>query len=172
MLQKLLSIQALDEYGIEAIYPLYRHIMQQMEGLPSTVATGVTTNANWQADAQHKSSVLQPCELHTQHLLSLTWIEQMKILQNYLLATTAKDCSIMIKLQAMAHVPAQHSQRGESAGGYADWDPADVVCNSALTLPMRYKVTVVDVDRKPHQKIVSHHHLDQQIMLHVKKSTP
>ena len=145
--------------------------MQHMRSLPITVATEGTVNTSWQADERQPSSVLQPHELHTQQLLSLAWTEQMKLLHKYLVATAAKDCSIMIRLQAMPHVPAQYSQEDNTGWGYADWNPANVVCNPAVTLPLRFKVTIVDLDRKPHEKIVSHHHLDQQIMFHIQKST-
>lgn len=159
MLQKLLSIQALDEHDIAGVYPLYRHVVQQLESSSTTDA-----EASLVAAEHMHISALQPHDTYIQQLLDLGWSQQMKILQNYLLATTAKDCSLMIALQAAQQVYLPHVLEGSGTQLHDNGSPWQIVRGP---IPMsRFKLTVVDLDRKHHAKIVAHHRLDQELVFH------
>ncbi|KAL3138530.1 Inositol-pentakisphosphate 2-kinase, variant 3 [Trebouxia sp. C0010 RCD-2024] len=159
VLQKLLSIQALDEHDIAGVYPLYRHVVQQLESSSTTDA-----EASLVAAEHMHISALQPHDTYIQQLLDLGWSQQMKILQNYLLATTAKDCSLMIALQAAQQVYLPHVLEGSGTQLHDNGSPWQIVRGP---IPMsRFKLTVVDLDRKHHAKIVAHHRLDQELVFH------
>lgn len=164
VLQKLLSIQALDEHDIEGVYPLYQHVLQQLRA-PSgdcTSAAAATSSSSVTAE-QQSGDALQPCGAYIQQLLNLGWPQQMRILRDYLLATTAKDCSLMIALQA---VPQAYSQLGKDSNAplHDSLSSQELLSSPALTCPLQFKLTIVDMDRKPHAKIAAHYRLDQEIM--------
>lgn len=166
VMQKLLSIQALDEHDIAGVYPLYQHVLRQLK-IPSTtdaVPSPVT------AEQQHISA-LQPCDAYIQQLLGLEWSEQMNILQNYLLATTAKDCSLMIALQAVPQAHLQHVLKSSDAQLHDNGAPWEFMRSPALISPLRFKLTVVDLDRKHHAKIAAHHRLDHEVMFYAKQDS-
>ena len=162
-MQKLLSIQALDEHDIEGVYPLYQHVLQQLKITSMTAAMPIPVAA----ELDHENA-LQPCGTYVQELLDLGWSEQMKILQNYLLATTAKDCSLMIALQALPQAYLQHMMKARDTQlPNSAWG---IVRTATLASPLRVKLTGVDLDRKHHAKIAAHHRLDQELMFHVNQN--
>lgn len=160
VLQKLVSIQALDEHDIAGVSPLYGHVVQQLES-SSTIDAEPSPSA---AENMH-TSALQPHDTYIQQLLDLGWSQQMKILQNYLLATTAKDCSVMIALQTVQQANLQHVLEGSDTQLHDNGSPWQTVRSPTL-MSTRFKLTVVDLDRKHHAKIVAHHRLDQELMFH------
>ena len=164
VLQKLLSIQALDEHDIEGIYPLYQHVLQQLKA-SHTDCTGDSAAmlSSPVAAGQQSLDALQPCQAYIHQLLDLGWSEHMQILQNYLLATTAKDCSLMIAIQAVLQ-PDLQLRKDNSAQLHTHMSPQEILSSPDLTCPLHFKLTIVDLDRKPHAKIDAHHRLDQEIM--------
>ena len=164
VLQKLLSIQALDEHDIEGVFPLYQHVLQQLKASSGDCTSAAAAASSSPIAAEQQSGdVLQPCDAHIQQLLNLGWPQQLRILRDYLLATTAKDCSLMIALQA---VPQAYSQlrKDSSAQLHDSLSSQELLSTPALTCPLQYKLTIVDLDRKPHAKIAAHYRLDQEIM--------
>lgn len=168
VLQKLLSLQALDEHDIEGIYPLYQHVLQQLKASSADCTTASAEMHSSPASEKQTLDALQPCEAYVHQLLGLGWSEQMKILQNYLLATTAKDCSLMIALQAIPQANLQ-LRKDSNAQLQHEMSSQELVSSPALTHPLQCKLTIVDLDRKPHAKIDVHHCLDQQIMCHLQQ---
>ena len=169
MLQKLLSIQALDEHDIEGIYPLYQHVLQQVKASSADcISASAAMLSSPVAAGQQNLDALQPCEAYIYQLVGLGWSKQMKILQNYLVAATAKDCSLMIALQA---VPQAHSQlrKNNNAQLQNGLNSSNLLRSPALTHPLQFKLTIVDLDRKHHAKIDAHHRLDQEIMCHAQQ---
>ena len=164
VLQKLLSIQAMDEHDIEGIYPLYQHVLQQLKALPTDYSSAsAAIPSSTVAAGQQNLTALQPCEAYIHQLLDLGWSKQMKILQNYLLATTAKDCSLMIAIQAMSPSCLQ-PKKDSNLELHHQMSPQEFFRSPDVTCPLQFKLTVVDLDRKPHAKIDAHHCLDQEIM--------
>ena len=172
VLQKLLSIQVLDVHDIEGIHPLYQHVMQQLRcevdasAEPCSLA-GHRFNTN--ADVQPRAANLLPHEMYVQSLLEKSWAEQMQLIREYLLATTAKDCSLMITLQTMS--PNTLLCDSDSSGTCSQLDrckdAVGMVHLASMDLLVKCKVAVVDLDVKPHAKIISHNLLDQHIMQHM-----
>lgn len=165
VLQKLLSIQALDAHDIEGIYPLYRHVLQQLGSQTNSCNMVHSQTLSKGVSSACELSALQPQEVHVRSLLRKTWSEQISMIRDYLLATTAKDCSLMITMQALPAALPDHmdsqchcSQFGEFQEGF------DVVAVPKIAVQIKYTVAVVDLDVKPHAKILSHHCLDQKIM--------
>lgn len=163
-LQKLLRIQALDEHDIEGIYPLYQHVLQQLKA-SSTDCTGASAAmlSSLVAAGQQSLDALQPCQAYINQLLDLGWSEQMQILQNYLLATTARDCSLMIAVQPVPQPDLQPS-KDNGAQLHTHMSPQEILSSPDLACPLQFKLAIVDLDRKPHAKIDAHHRLDQEIM--------
>lgn len=162
-MQKLLSIQALDEHDIEGIYPLYQHVLQQLQSEGCTTTSDAAPSSPVAAE-QQSLDALQPCDAYIQQLLNLGLSDQMKILRDYLLATTAKDCSVMVVLQAAPQACLQHDPKDNDAQLHSAWSPQQIIRSPALNTPLWFKLTIVDLDRKPHAKITAHHRLDQEIL--------
>lgn len=164
VLQKLSSIQALDEHDIEGVYPLYQHVLQQLRASSGDCTSAAAAACSSPRAAEPQSGdVLQPCGAYVQQLLNLGWPQQMKILQDYLLATTAKDCSLMIAVQALPQTCLQLG-KDSNAQLHDSLSSQKLLSAPALTYPLQSKLTIVDLDRKPHAKIAAHYRLDQEIM--------
>lgn len=93
------------------------------------------------------------------------------VLQAYLLAAAAKDCSIMISLQACPenYVNDDGVRRamGESGGlSIAEWSsqPGQLLTQDRSGQKYLAKVSVIDLDMKPVGKIEEHWRTDKQIM--------
>ena len=85
-----------------------------------------------------------------QHLLEEPHAEQLRILRQYLLAATAKDCSVMITMQHLPHSPC-HADLGY------------LVTIPGCQLTVKYQIAVVDLDVKSCSKIPGHSLLDHQL---------
>lgn len=153
LLLKLLEAQRLDVHDIEAIYPLYMHACQQADSaLGHGTTVGIRSNGA-QPQQPHSAQKHLPEQsneqLYIQSLLQKPHHEQLEILRKYLLAATAKDCSILITLQMFPDSPSTASQ------GVVDLS----VCHQ----PVQYQVAVIDLDTKSSAKIPLHYVLDSQL---------
>ncbi len=168
VLQKLLSIQALDAHDIEGIYPLYHHVLQQLRS--QTDSPNVVHNQTpfEGISSMSELSALQPQKAHIMSLLRKTCSEQISMIRGYLLATTAKDCSLMITMQALpaAALPDHMESRCHCSQSDEFQEAFGLVAMPEIAVHVKYKVAVVDLDVKPHSKILSHYCLDQKIMEH------
>lgn len=145
LLDALLQIQQLDRHDIEVMHPLYEHLRQHVGS-----ADGV--QSKYQASLQDRLKSLEHTALahsYNQHLLEQSYAEQLTILREYLLAATAKDCSIMISMQPL---PCNSCHAGLG--------PANI---PGCQLTAKYRIAVVDLDMKSSGKIPGHFVLDRQL---------
>lgn len=110
----------------------------------------------------------EPMEKHTQgnfsylytpknecsHLHSLSIEESRRIVRDYLLATTAKDCSLMLTFQPVAHYSTEVNAL----------DGNDVIYLSSSKQAFRYKAKFIDLDLKHLKKMIHYYKLDQNIV--------
>jgi len=86
---------------------------------------------------------------------------RLALLRDFLVAATAKDCALMVTLQAVEAAPACGGSTGGAGAG--PWP-------RLLRLPggaaVRYAVAVVDLDLKPASKLPSYRALDARILSH------
>ena len=138
-MSSILKVQQLDLYDIEGVSVLYhrlRHWNNAANGmhLPSNGSEARTEGLE-SCEAEHARAVAQ--------LLALTDEEALMVIRDYLIAATAKDCSIMI---ACRQCPDIHPSRHETRSVYG------------------YQVRVADLDLKAASKIESHVKLDAEIL--------
>lgn len=192
VLKRILAAQKLDRHGIEGIYPLFRALATR-EGMSET---GLNSNsADSQVskraaslhteqpsadslsedraglDREYCTSVGSSQEAALQVLLGLGFPAACEAIRHYLIAATAKDCSIMITLQPLDAGAAPVAESGEQANECAgiaqlqtDAAMGCVVSDAFFSLIFRYKVAIVDLDLKPLWKVEEHFTLDQKIV--------
>jgi hypothetical protein len=117
-------------------------------------------------------------------IVQLPWTESIKALQSYIIATTAKDCSIMITMCSSGSSSNDITSKGGSEDGRAKLQTESengtvvIFCEKEklnddgkeTTEPrpcshcVDYRISVVDLDRKSTLKIPEHYKLDQQII--------
>lgn len=131
VLGKLLTTQKLDGHDIEGAIHLYYDIISQ----PCLVCKNIT-------DVEQ----LQKCTL----LHSLPLDKSLKIVRDYLISATAKDCSLMISFR-----------RRESGATDSEYD--SVFLESAKQT-YEYKAYFIDLDMKPLDKMEHYFKLDQKIV--------
>ncbi|ONK77818.1 uncharacterized protein A4U43_C02F11010 [Asparagus officinalis] len=131
VLDKLLAAQKLDLVDIEGAIHLYYNIISE----PCIVCKDVIDT-----ELMHQYSFL--------HSLSLE--ESLKIVREYLIAATAKDCSLMLSFR--------HADVGAT-----ETDSSSIFLKSC-GLSFEYKVNFLDLDLKPLNKMVYYYELDQKIV--------
>lgn len=165
VLQKLSSVQALDVHDIEGVYPLYQHVLQQLR--QQTSKPLMPCHLQRQVPDVHLSSESAPTdyssqEAYVQSMLDKSWPEQISIIREYLLAATAKDCSLMVTMQATQRPDMQSCRVSNNSCDQCQEAIGDTTLQS--TTRVMYQVAIVDLDVKPHAKIATHYCLDCQIM--------
>lgn len=149
LLDALLQIQQLDRHDIEVIHPLYEHLRQHMG---SADETKQMNQSKYQASLQDRLKTVEHKALghsYNQHLLEQSYAEQLTTLREYLLAATAKDCSIMISMQQLPYKSC-----------HAGLGLANI---PGCQLTAKYRIAVVDLDMKSSGKIPGHFMLDRQL---------
>lgn len=121
ILDKILKIQKLDTFGADYVYNYYK----------STQMTSVNENSDICQLLNHFPNDLDPIE-------------------NYLLSTMAKDCSILMAFQKVDNLPSK-----EDSISIVE----DLVKNKYV-----YQVNIADVDAKPIQCIEKHYKRDNRIV--------
>lgn len=93
---------------------------------------------------------------------SMACQSDLDLVRRYLLACTARDCGIIISLERASTAVSKTtpSSTSRQAAGLPGWTPVPNDPESVLL----YRLTLVDLDRKPCWKIPAHLDLDQQIM--------
>ncbi|XP_031477879.1 inositol-pentakisphosphate 2-kinase-like isoform X1 [Nymphaea colorata] len=130
VLNKLLEVQKLDLFDIEGAIHAYYDIISQ----PCNICKNL-----------HDEEMIQRCSFF--HSLPLE--ESLKIVREYLISVTAKDCSVMISFQPR--------RDGEMDDIY------DSIYLTSTSQSFNYKVHFIDLDMKPLKKMVYHYELDQKI---------
>ncbi|KAF9609488.1 hypothetical protein IFM89_016574 [Coptis chinensis] len=131
VLDQLLEAQKLDSLDIEGAIHAYYNIVSQ----PCMICKDLNSSEL----SQRYSSL---------HSLSLE--ESLKIVKNYLIAATAKDCSLMI------------SFRPKKSGGSES--PYSNIKLDSTGQTFDYKAYFIDLDMKSLKKMVQYYELDQKIL--------
>ncbi|WOL06112.1 inositol-pentakisphosphate 2-kinase IPK1 isoform X3 [Canna indica] len=130
ILGKLLEAQKLDALDIEGAIHLYYNIISQ----PCVVCKNLSD-----------TELRRYADLH-----SLPLEKSLKIVREYLIAATAKDCSLMISFRP--------TEDGHTASNY------DSVFLSSSNQSYNYKAYFIDLDLKPLKKMNYYYQLDQKIV--------
>lgn len=132
VLDKLLAVQKLDHLDIEGAIHLYYNILSE----PCGVCKNITDEA-----LLHKYSLL--------HSFSLE--ESLRSVREYLIAATAKDCSLMICFRHSADEEQSTTEH-------------DSIFLKSCNQMFYYKANFIDLDMKPLKKMVWYYKLDQKIV--------
>lgn len=131
VLDRLLEVQKLDTFDIEGAIHAYYDIVSE----PCTVCRDLGEDI-----ASHRYTSLH----------SIPSDESLKIVRDYLIAATAKDCSLMISFAPR--------KDGNSASPYSN------VYLASTDQSFDYKAYFIDLDMKPLKKMQYYYELDQKIV--------
>ncbi|KAK9270390.1 hypothetical protein L1049_025969 [Liquidambar formosana] len=131
VLDRLLEVQKLDVFDIEGALHAYYDIMSQ----PCMVCRNLGEDT-----VSHRYASLH----------SLPLDESLKIVKDYLIAATAKDCSLMISFRP----------KGDVDPG----SPVSDVYLDSTDQSFDYKAFFIDLDMKPLKKMEHYYELDQKIV--------
>ncbi|XP_034675060.1 inositol-pentakisphosphate 2-kinase-like isoform X3 [Vitis riparia] len=131
VLDRLLEVQKLDIFDIEGAIHAYYDIVSE----PCTVCRDLGEDI-----ASHRYTSLH----------SIPSDESLKIVRDYLIAATAKDCSLMISFAPR--------KDGNSASPYSN------VYLASTDQSFDYKAYFIDLDMKPLKKMQYYYELDQKIV--------
>ena len=145
LLSNISSVQRMCLYDIEGVYTLYCHLM------------------GMQIDSVSAQNDRIQRLLHT-----LSREEQVGVVREYVMATTAKDCSLMIAIQPVKYTSINDNDNYTGVMLQTQNRCGQVHLGGASSF--QYRVTVVDVDRKSVSKIPKHYELDKEIMRHAMMS--
>lgn len=139
VLSSILKVQKLDTFDIEGVAVLYHRLTAQSQVVNGVHPPPTTSHANKEGvacqEAEHGKAIAQ--------LLALPDVDALAIIRDYLIAATAKDCSIMVACR-----PCPNRQSSESE----------------LYTVYEYQVRVADLDLKAASKIVSHREVVAEIV--------
>ncbi|KAJ7523133.1 hypothetical protein O6H91_18G039100 [Diphasiastrum complanatum] len=160
MLNRLLAVQKLDNYDIEGAIHIYYDILEtkcnvclsssQLSGkrvddvASMTFVKGeqLTVNSSLHNDMKNQQTEAV-AQLH-----SLSVEEKKKIIRDFLIAATAKDCSIILALQPVSSFT----------------DERSIICCPVTKQQYFYKMFFLDLDLKRLKKLPFYHELDQKIV--------
>ncbi|KAE8713389.1 Inositol-pentakisphosphate 2-kinase [Hibiscus syriacus] len=132
VLDQLLEVQKLDAYDIEGAIHAYYNIISQ-PCMACRESSKVTLSNRYPS-------------LH-----SITLDESLKIVKDYLIAATVKDCSMMISFRPMED------------GDVLSESSHNTVCLGSTKQVFEYKVFFIDLDLKPLKKMEDYYKLDKKI---------
>ena len=184
----LLRIQRLDRFDIENIrvmwasmkaaaeepafeHSLSGHTVSHTADAPGNTPETLTLHALEAAldDAQGTAADQSTLQARLQRLF---WSSKLQVLQAYLLAAMAKDCSIMISIGPCS--TSQSMQRSDSQQPVGDPIPHMCCHGTQEHVPVRhiscegasfcYTLAIVDTEPKPAAKIQQHWELDRKIL--------
>lgn len=131
VLDRLLEVQKLDDFDIEGAIHAYYNIISQ----PCMICKQMDIN---RIPLQHTSLHQIPVN------------ESLKILKDYLVAATAKDCSLMISFK--------QREDGDTGSSFSN------VYLESTNQSFDFKVHFVDLDLKPLKKMEEYYELDKKIV--------
>lgn len=159
ILDKILNLQLMDQYDIEGVYLLYCSLKKQFSD--KTSHQPLEKDSPNMKKYPRQDSEATDLEIYQEAHLKLNKLnldEKLRILREYLIALSAKDCSIYLTFQVLSH----------TEGGYFD-------ITRSHTFPhlihwrnehsLVYKIQVGDLDPKKTSKIPYQHQLDKKILL-------
>ncbi|XP_037652882.1 inositol-pentakisphosphate 2-kinase isoform X4 [Choloepus didactylus] len=146
LLYRTLQVQMLDTLDIEGLYPLYKRVQRYLEEFPEA-------RKSLQIDGPYNDAFYQKLlDRSTEDDGTLSYA--LTKVQQYRVAMTAKDCSIMIALSPCL-------QDGSS-------DERPVVPSSKSRFA--FSVSVLDLDLKPYESIPHQYKLDAKIVNYYSKT--
>lgn len=136
VLQRLLEVQRFDQHDIEGIHTLYQSLLLPQPGIRTAQSQSRQTcsagNIDW--DRVDKMPVAQ----------------KIAATRDYLIAATAKDCSIMMAFRQ------------------AEKQSADLIGLDDQLFTIECSVHLADLDFKSLSKVPAHFALDQEILQHAR----
>jgi len=154
LLEQILKLQRSCGYDIEGVFRLYRTLVEETTEEMVDVAN---------TDECQERAVSK--------LLSLPRPEAIAVLHSYCLATMARDCSLMItvgrdgKRDDDQSDQAQATNRCQSSGWTLQSCGRLKLTLQDIEDSYLYKISLVDLDRKPLSKIPMHRALDTEILV-------
>ena len=192
VLANIAAAQQACHYDIEGVYRMYCQLLDlDSSAHTSKLDNGSPQNCvlveRLQGDpdnAAHLGAI--------QELLALPRAEALAVLRSYVISATAKDCSIMVTMRKESFIFESRPQ-SNAEDNLLTFDTCGMLaCSDSMQVPsvynipteqtivkstisgrddiqlspwgIRYKVTVVDLDRKALSKIPKHFELDREIM--------
>lgn len=171
-------------YDIEGVYCLYCHLLDPTTSRDvSNVQKVEDSFCNVFSNDDQES----PQRAAIESLLALPRDEALCVLRSYVISATAKDCSIMVAMRAEEVIKESNPQKGttdDACGTLLASDsillgekvPSAELLSSKCAFKERdqgygikYKINVVDLDRKALSKIPKHLALDREIMAAAKQ---
>ncbi|GLJ09623.1 hypothetical protein SUGI_0112930 [Cryptomeria japonica] len=138
MLSKLLAVQKMDLYDIEGAIHEYFNIIRK--------PCQICTCSSDESDNQMHNHIHD-------YFTSLSLEESRRIVCDFLVATTAKDCSLMLTFQ-----PVNHDGTNVNSS-----DVNNMMHFTATKQTFRFKAYYVDLDLKRLEKLIHYYKLDQKI---------
>lgn len=144
VLDRILNIQMKSPYDVQAVNAVLESLVDEAPGSPVPIESkGLPME-----DQDHIKAM--------QDLLYSDMEAKLDILRDYCLAATAKDCSIMVAItESCCSTPRRQSH---------EWCSEGCLLVESLGRGIRYRVVVVDLDRKTLAKVPKHAALDRRIM--------
>lgn len=139
MLSKLLAVQKMDLYDIEGTIHAYFNIMRK--------PCQICTCSSDESDSQMQTHIHD-------YFTSLSLEESRRVVRDFLVATTAKDCSLMLTFQPVNH----------DATDVNSLDGNNMMHFTATNQTFRFKAHYLDLDLKRLEKMIHYYKLDQKIV--------
>ncbi|MCO5584628.1 hypothetical protein L7F22_038559 [Adiantum nelumboides] len=141
VLKNLLAAQKLDSLDIEGAIHAYKKIRH-----------GKRTDFKLEiADESEKHG---PSPEIADFLVGMSLSDCMQVIRNYLIAATAKDCSLMLTFQQVLDLEAQNTKLKHH----------NLIASSKSKYPFLLKFNFLDLDMKPLSKMPHYYHMDQKIV--------
>ena len=172
LLKKLMEVQRLDRCDIEGVYPVFCSLLDtlpltQRDAPSQQTQLGQTRNTEDMTN-RLKETTLREYENAQHALLRRPVEEKLELLRDWLISTTAKDCSIFITLQLV--------KKSSSLSAARQSMPEKVfpklLPSGREEFDFLYKVQIADLDLKPVTKIPYQFHLDGEILSAVQQQHP
>lgn len=143
-----------EKIEINPVEPIEKYMQEKYSNLHSPPSTTELPEEPTEKHTEGNFSYLHSSKNECSHLHSLSIEESRSIVRDYLLATTAKDCSLMLTFQPMTH----------SFTEVNALDRNDVIYMSSTKRAFRYKASFIDLDVKRLKKMIHYYDLDQNIV--------
>ncbi|XP_043933348.1 inositol-pentakisphosphate 2-kinase [Protopterus annectens] len=147
VLSKILQVQRLDMMDIEGLYPLYRRVERHLQELPND---SIRLHIDGPYDDRFSETLL---DVSTEDDLTVEYA--VTKVQQYRVAMTAKDCSVMITFSPCLQDTCS--------------DQSLLIQTSKSKLEC--SVSILDLDLKPYEDIPNQYKLDKKIVNYFLKTT-
>lgn len=151
ILSRILEVQKLDELDIETTYKLYERLLAHIAQLQTSNRTPQLDDSFDVFESLEHFSDAEIDWIAKNQIRTITVRKALDYINNYSLAATAKDCSIMITLYPTSDASNDNISADNSSGTIAQgkW---------------RYRVAIIDTDKKQPDHIPHYYRMDQKIV--------